>query len=63
MSGLAFLVAVAVAAPPPAPAATVATSLRIERETGAVREMSLEAGQNRLLILSEPIRWSPTFAW
>ncbi len=30
-------------------------ALRVDRELGAVREMSLEAGQNRLLILSEPI--------
>jgi pilus assembly protein CpaC len=32
-----------------------APALRIDRELGAVREMSLEAGQNRLLMLSEPI--------
>jgi pilus assembly protein CpaC len=31
------------------------TTLRVDRELGAVREMSLEAGQNRLLVLSEPI--------
>jgi pilus assembly protein CpaC len=31
------------------------TALRIDREVGAVREATLEAGQNRLLVLSEPI--------
>ena len=31
------------------------TSLRVDRELGAVREMALEAGQNRLLLLSEQI--------
>ncbi|HET9681240.1 MAG TPA: type II and III secretion system protein family protein [Candidatus Limnocylindrales bacterium] len=31
------------------------TTLRVDREVGSVREMSLEAGQNRLLIVSEPI--------
>ena len=35
----------------PAPTPT----LRVSRETGAVREMKLEAGQNRLLMLSEAI--------
>ena len=30
-------------------------ALRVDRELGAVRQMSLDAGQNRLLILSEPI--------
>jgi pilus assembly protein CpaC len=30
-------------------------SIRIEREVGAVRNLALETGQNRLLILTEPI--------
>src|SRR5205823_10880587 len=30
-------------------------AIRIERELGAVRNLSLETGQNRLLILTEPI--------
>jgi pilus assembly protein CpaC len=30
-------------------------AIRIEREVGAVRNLALETGQNRLLILSEPI--------
>jgi pilus assembly protein CpaC len=30
-------------------------SIRIEREVGAVRNLALETGQNRLLVLSEPI--------
>jgi pilus assembly protein CpaC len=30
-------------------------SIRIEREVGAVRNLALETGQNRLLLLSEPI--------
>ena len=41
--------------PPPPTAAGGRSPLRIDRELGAVRETSLEAGQNRLLILSEPI--------
>ncbi|HSM91628.1 MAG TPA: type II and III secretion system protein family protein [Anaeromyxobacteraceae bacterium] len=55
---LALLASLALgAAPPevPAPAAPVASALRVDRELGAVREMALEAGQNRLLILSEQI--------
>jgi pilus assembly protein CpaC len=35
--------------------AATTPALRIDRELGSVREMSLEAGQNRLLMLSEPI--------
>jgi pilus assembly protein CpaC len=35
--------------------ASATPELRIDREMGAVREMALEAGQNRLLILSEQI--------
>jgi pilus assembly protein CpaC len=59
-----FAVAVAVAvAParaqqPPAQAPTIAAHtpvLKIDREVGAFREMVLEAGQNRLLVLSEEI--------
>src|SRR4029077_10723506 len=30
-------------------------AIRIEREVGAVRNLALETGQNRLLILTEPI--------
>jgi pilus assembly protein CpaC len=30
-------------------------AIRVEREVGAVRNLSLETGQNRLLLLSEPI--------
>jgi pilus assembly protein CpaC len=55
---LALIASLALAAPPEAgtaPSAAVASSLRIDRELGAVREMRLEAGQNRLLILSEQI--------
>jgi pilus assembly protein CpaC len=36
-------------------AATPTPTLRVERELGAVRDLSLEVGQNRLLMLSEPI--------
>jgi pilus assembly protein CpaC len=43
-----------VAAADDAPLAA-ATTLRVDRELGAVREMTLEAGQNRLLLLSEQI--------
>ncbi len=41
------------AQPPPQAAAPI--TLRIDREVGAVREMVLEAGQNRLLVVSEQI--------
>ncbi len=34
---------------------SVVPSIRIDREVGAVRNLALEMGQNRLLILSEPI--------
>ena len=47
----ALAAALVLAAPPP----DSATTLRLDRELGAVRELSLEAGQNRLLILSEAI--------
>jgi pilus assembly protein CpaC len=50
---LALLSAVALAAPPGVP--NPAPTLRIDREMGSVREMALEAGQNRLLVLSEQI--------
>ncbi len=45
------------AQPEPAPPASHRTApvLRIDREVGAVREMTLEAGQNRLLVLSDEI--------
>ncbi len=39
---------------PPTQAGAPVT-LRVDREVGAVREMALEAGQNRLLVLSEQI--------
>ena len=39
----------------PGDAVGAATALRVDRELGAVREMTLEAGQNRLLMLSEQI--------
>lgn len=38
-----------------APALDPVPQIRIEREVGAVRSMSLEAGQNRLLVVSEQI--------
>jgi len=38
-----------------APGASPTTTLRVERELGAVRDLALEVGQNRLLILSEQI--------
>jgi pilus assembly protein CpaC len=57
----AAVAAVAAAAPeqPAPPAQPLRPSsppvLRIDREVGAVREMTLEAGQNRLLVLSDEI--------
>ena len=46
-------------APPPPPpvaqGAPVAPQIRIDRVVGAVREMALETGQNRLIVLSEQI--------
>jgi pilus assembly protein CpaC len=35
--------------------ATVMPQIKIDREVGAARDLSLEMGQNRLLVLSEPI--------
>jgi pilus assembly protein CpaC len=37
------------------PGLSAVPSIRIEREVGAVRNLALETGQNRLLILTEPI--------
>jgi pilus assembly protein CpaC len=48
-----LLAAMLTGAPEQQPGAT--PSLRVDRELGAVRQMSLDAGQNRLLILSEAI--------
>jgi pilus assembly protein CpaC len=51
-----FLAALSIATP--ARAAEHATSppaIRIDREVGAVKNLALETGQNRLLLLSEPI--------
>jgi pilus assembly protein CpaC len=42
-------------APPPAQPPRAPPVLRINREVGALREMTLEAGQNRLLVLSDEI--------
>ncbi|HSZ81673.1 MAG TPA: pilus assembly protein N-terminal domain-containing protein, partial [Polyangia bacterium] len=36
-------------------AAAVMPQIKIDREVGAARDLSLEMGQNRLLVLSEPI--------
>ncbi len=47
------LVLAAAAAKAQTPAAT--PRIRIDREVGAVREMALETGQNRLIVLSEQI--------
>jgi len=52
---LASLLLAAPAAASPTPVMAIASSLRVDRELGAVREMSLEVGQNRLLLLSEQI--------
>ena len=37
------------------PGLSAVPAIRIEREVGAVRNLALETGQNRLLILTEPI--------
>lgn len=64
VAALATLLAGAAQKPPQPPAEQAPTApqqagapvtLRIDREVGAVREMALEAGQNRLLVLSEQI--------
>ncbi len=55
LSSLALLVLLTGARAPAEEAATP-TQLRISSEVGAAREMSLEVGQNRLLILSEEIQ-------
>ena len=34
---------------------TAPPAIRIDREVGAVKNLALETGQNRLLLLSEPI--------
>jgi len=49
-----FVVALTLAAPTDDGARTAPT-MRIDRELGAVRELELEVGQNRLLMLSEAI--------
>ena len=54
-AALAALALLLLAAAAPARAEGTPPPLRIDRELGAVRETSLEAGQNRLLIISEPI--------
>lgn len=60
MSALHLMVLASVMLAAPEAAATPsslrsAPTLRVDREMGAVGEMSLEVGQNRLLLLSEPI--------
>jgi len=45
----------AAAAPALADDAVVMPQIKIDREVGAARDLSLEMGQNRLLVLSEPI--------
>jgi len=40
---------------PPSAPPTATSPIRIDREVGALRELSLEVGQNRLLVLSEQI--------
>jgi pilus assembly protein CpaC len=54
-----FLAAVATAIPalaaPPEQHAAAPPAIRIDREVGAVKNLALETGQNRLLLLSEPI--------
>jgi len=54
MTPLALLAAALLAAPAEEQVANP-PPLRVDRELGAVRQMSLEAGQNRLLLLSEQI--------
>jgi pilus assembly protein CpaC len=54
MSSLVVLAVALLAAPQEEPVANP-PPLRVDRELGAVRQMSLEAGQNRLLLLSEQI--------
>ena len=51
----AILAALAGAAAAQAPVVPAPIQLRIDREVGAARELALEAGQNRLLVLSEPV--------
>ncbi len=53
----AVVVLMTVAAPPVASASdpTVMPQIKIDREVGAARDLALEMGQNRLLVLSEPI--------
>jgi pilus assembly protein CpaC len=56
---IASMTAVAFAADPPANDGTLSpdttSEIRIDREVGAAQKMSLEIGQNRLLVLSEAI--------
>jgi pilus assembly protein CpaC len=52
-----FLASLSVAIPAPAAPehASSPPAIRIDREVGAVKNLALETGQNRLLLLSEPI--------
>jgi pilus assembly protein CpaC len=54
---LTLVAVVAIAAPSAAFAGdpTIMPQIKIDREVGAARDLSLEMGQNRLLVLSEPI--------
>lgn len=54
--GLAVLLAPAPGVSQPAAVPESAQQIRIDREVGSVRELDLEVGQNRLLILSEPLK-------
>jgi hypothetical protein len=51
----AVVVATAFSSPALANDPTVMPQIKIDREVGAARDLSLEMGQNRLLVLSEPI--------
>lgn len=55
MNALASLLCAALAAAPAAPGVQDPGELRIDRELSATRELALESGQNRLLIISEEI--------
>ena len=52
---LAAVIACAIPAAAEAQPAGATPTLRVDREVGAARELALEAGQNRLLLLSEEI--------
>jgi pilus assembly protein CpaC len=49
------ILAALLAAAPPVHGQDAIAQIRIDREVGAARSMALEAGQNRLLVTSEPI--------